>query len=88
VAAKVENVAWLAFSHGHDSYYSASELDTFDGKPTGEVASFRLAKAETLQPLSARNSAGTGTCHVAVDRDGTHAACRRLHGRERGQLPH
>jgi 6-phosphogluconolactonase len=70
VAAKVENVAWLAFSHGHEFVYSASELNTFNGKPTGEVASFRLAKDGTLQPLSARNSAGTGTCHVAVDATG------------------
>jgi 6-phosphogluconolactonase len=70
VAAKVENVAWLAFSHGHDFVYSASELDTFNRQPTGEVASFRLAKDGTLQPLSARNSAGTGTCHVAADATG------------------
>ncbi|MGO9326482.1 MAG: lactonase family protein [Terracidiphilus sp.] len=67
VAAKVPNVAWLAHSNGF--VYSASELDTFEGKPTGEVASFRLA-GEDLQPLSARNSAGTGTCHVAVDATG------------------
>jgi 6-phosphogluconolactonase len=70
VAAKVENVAWLAFSHGRDFVYSASELNTFSGKPTGEVASFRLGRDGTLQPLSARNSAGTGTCHVAVDATG------------------
>jgi 6-phosphogluconolactonase len=70
VAAKVENVAWLAFSHGHDFVYSASELNTFKGKPTGEVASFRLGRDGTLQPLSARNSAGTGTCHVAMDATG------------------
>jgi 6-phosphogluconolactonase len=69
VAAKVPKVAWLAFSHGHDFVYSASELDTFEGKPTGEVASFRVVGGE-LQPLSARNSAGTGTCHVAVDQTG------------------
>jgi 6-phosphogluconolactonase len=47
--------------------YSASELDTFEGKPTGEVAGFRVAKDGTLQQLSARNPAGTGTCHVAAD---------------------
>jgi 6-phosphogluconolactonase len=70
VAAKVENVAWLAFSHGHDFVYSASELNTFKGKPTGEVASFRMGRDGKLQPLSARNSAGTGTCHVAVDATG------------------
>ena len=69
VAAKVPKVAWLAFSHGHDFVYSASELESFEGKPTGEVASFRLVDGE-LQPLSARNSAGTGTCHVAVDHSG------------------
>jgi len=67
VAAKIPNVAWLALSGGF--VYSASELDMFEGKPTGEVASFRLAGGE-LQPLSTRNSAGTGTCHVAVDATG------------------
>ncbi len=69
VAAKVPNVAWLAFSHGTDFVYSASELDTFNGKPTGEVASFHLVDG-VLEPLSARNSAGTGTCHVAADATG------------------
>ena len=67
VAGKVPNVAWLAPSHGF--IYSASELDAFEGKPTGEVASFRVVSGK-LQPLSARNSAGTGTCHVAVDATG------------------
>lgn len=66
VAAKVPKVAWLAFSNEHRYVYSASELATFDSKPTGEVASFRVEAGE-LHPLSAENSAGVGTCHVAVD---------------------
>ena len=33
------------------------------------MASFRVAGGK-LQPLSAQNSAGTGTCHVAVDATG------------------
>lgn len=73
VAAKIPKVAWLTTTRGAGSslfVYSASELDTFNGKPTGEVASFRVAKDWTLRPLSARNSAGTGTCHVAVDATG------------------
>lgn len=69
VAAKVPQVAWLALSPGGDFVFSASELNTFNGKPTGEVASFRLTNGQ-LEPLSARNSAGTGTCHVAVDQTG------------------
>ncbi len=67
VAAKVPNVAWIALTG--EFVFSAAELDTFEGKPTGEVASFRLTNGE-LQPLSARNSASTGTCHVAVDATG------------------
>ncbi len=67
VAAKVPSVAWLALSE--EFIYSASELDSFEGKPAGEVASFRLADGE-LRQLSARNSAGPGTCHVAVDTTG------------------
>jgi 6-phosphogluconolactonase len=66
VAAKVPKVAWLAFSNEHQFVYSASELDLFNGKPTGEVASFRVEGGE-LHPLSAENSAGVGTCHLAVD---------------------
>jgi len=72
VAAKIPKVAWLTTMRGADSsmfVYSASELDTFNGKPTGEVASFRVTRGD-LQPLSARNSAGTGTCHVAADATG------------------
>ncbi len=60
---------WRGLRFREAFVYSASELDTFDGKPTGEVASFRIAGGE-LQSLSARNSAGTGTCHVAVDATG------------------
>lgn len=72
VAAKIPNVAWLASTPGLDFVryvYSASELDSLNGKPTGEVASFRWM-GEELQPQSVRNSAGTGTCHVAADATG------------------
>lgn len=69
VAAKVPKVAWLAFSNEHRYVYSASELDMFNGKPSGEVASFRVENGE-LRVLSTENSAGVGTCHVAVDYTG------------------
>lgn len=69
IAAKLPNVDWIAFSHGREYLYAAAEVDTFNGKPTGEVASFRVEKGE-LHPLSAQNSASTGTCHVALDHTG------------------
>ncbi len=70
--ASVPSVAWLAATPapGAGKYiFSASELDTFQGRPTGEVASFLWTRGG-LKPLSARNSAGTGTCHVAADATG------------------
>lgn len=69
VAAKVANVAWITASSMGAYLFTASELDNFNGKPTGEVASFRQLQGE-LTPVSAANAAGVGTCHVALDRTG------------------
>jgi 6-phosphogluconolactonase len=70
VAAKLANVDWITYSPGRETLYAASEVDSFKGKPTGEVSSFRVAQG-ALQPLSAQNAASTGTCHVALDHTGS-----------------
>jgi 6-phosphogluconolactonase len=69
VAAPLPNATWIAFSAGHEFLFAASEADSFNGKPTGEVSSFKVENG-ALHPLSARNSAGVGTCHVALDHSG------------------
>ncbi len=69
VAAKVPNVDWLCFSPGGNHIFAACEINSFEGKAAGEVASFQLDSDE-LKPLSARPSASVGTCHVAVDSTG------------------
>jgi 6-phosphogluconolactonase len=69
VAAKLANVDWITFSAGHEFLFAASEVDSFDGKPTGEVASFSVRDGQ-LHPLSAQNSASKGTCHAALDQTG------------------
>ena len=69
VAAKIANVDWLTLSPGREFLYAAAEVDSFEGKPTGEVASFGVDKGE-LHPRSAQNSASKGTCHVALDKTG------------------
>jgi len=69
VAAKVTNVDWMVLSPGKEFVYAACEVNEFNGKPTGEVASFALKNGE-LTPLSAQNSASTGTCHVGLDKTG------------------
>ena len=69
VAAKIANVDWITFSPAREFLYAAAEVDSFNGKPTGEVASFSVRSGQ-LTPLSAQNSASAGTCHVALDRTG------------------
>ncbi|HEY1902011.1 MAG TPA: lactonase family protein [Terracidiphilus sp.] len=69
VAAKTSTVDWVTFSPGREFLYAAAEVDEFNGKPTGEVASFSVANGKLI-PLSAQNSASVGTCQVALDRTG------------------
>jgi 6-phosphogluconolactonase len=69
VAANIPTIDWLSFSPDQKYIYAASEVDSFNGKPTGAVASFAVENGK-LRPISAVNSAGKGTCHVAVDHTG------------------
>ena len=69
IAAPLPNATWITFSAGHEFLFAATEADSFNGKPTGEVSSFKVQNG-ALHPLSARNSAGVGTCHVALDHSG------------------
>ncbi|MGD0547186.1 MAG: lactonase family protein [Terracidiphilus sp.] len=69
VAAPLANVNWITYSSGHEYLFAASDVSSFNGKPTGAVASFRVVRGE-LKPLSEQNSAGLGTCHVALDHSG------------------
>ncbi|MGA2348913.1 MAG: lactonase family protein [Terracidiphilus sp.] len=69
VAAQLGNVAWITSSGDGRFLFAASAASSFNGKATGEVASFRVLNGE-LQPISAQNSAGAGTCHVALDQTG------------------
>jgi 6-phosphogluconolactonase len=69
VAAKISTIDWVTLSPDRKYLYAASEVDSFNGKPTGAVASFALENGK-LRPISAVNSASKGTCHVAVDRTG------------------
>jgi 6-phosphogluconolactonase len=69
VAARLANVDWITFSPKREFLYAASEVDSFNGRSTGEVASFSVEDGK-LQPVAAQNSASTGTCHVALDHTG------------------
>jgi len=69
VAAKLDRVDWLTYSNDRKFLFAASEVHTFDGKPTGGVVSFSVAYGE-LKQISRQNAASVGTCHIALDRTG------------------
>ena len=69
VAAHISTVDWLTWSPDRKVLFAACELDTFNGRPTGELASFSFTDGKLL-PLSAQNSAAKGTCHCALDHTG------------------
>ena len=68
VAAQIPDVSWVTFSLDRRFLFCPSGVSV-DGKQTGSVASFAVANGE-LKPLSRQNSAGPGTCHVAIDQTG------------------
>jgi 6-phosphogluconolactonase len=63
------NIDWITFSPERKYLYAAGEVDDFQNKPTGGVIQFRVENGE-LHPAAAQNSAGKGTCHVALDHTG------------------
>ena len=69
VAANINNVDWIIASADRKTVFAAAEVNSFNGKPTGEVASFALENGK-LASLSAQNSASTGTCHICLDHTG------------------
>ena len=69
LAAKLSNVDWIRFSPDRKFIYAASEVDSFNGKPTGEVASYAYEGGKVTQ-ISAQNSAAKGTCYVGLDHTG------------------
>ena len=69
VAATPAKVAWITYSRDRKSLFAASEIASFNGKPTGAVVSFRVENG-ALTPLSQQNSASDGTCHIALDQSG------------------
>jgi 6-phosphogluconolactonase len=69
VAAKIANVDWIVYSEDRKYLFAASEVESFNGKPTGAVASYAVENG-VLKPISAQNSDSKGTCHIALDHTG------------------
>ncbi len=69
IAAVVSHSTWLDVSPDRRFLYVACELEEFQGKPTGAVASYGLADGK-LTTLTAVSSTGKCTCHLTTDHTG------------------
>jgi 6-phosphogluconolactonase len=72
VAGETSNPSFLALSPDRRFLYAVSEISDFEGKKTGAVAAFAVGKDGNLTALNKQPSAGTGPCHLVVDRAGKH----------------
>ena len=83
VVGGVSHSTWLDISPDRRYLYVACELDVFQGKPTGAVASFRMPEAKSggkLTPISFVASHGKGTCHLTTDPTGHVVICANYSG--------
>ena len=79
VAAKIGHSTWLDYSPDRRYLYVASEVDQFQGQPSGAVGSFAPAGGR-FTPLSLVASHGGGTCHLAIDKTGHVVVCANYSG--------
>lgn len=79
VAGVVAQSTWIALSPDRRFLYVACELDEFQGKPTGAVASFKVDGGK-LTLISQVPSMGKGTCHLTTDQTGRVVICANYAG--------
>jgi 6-phosphogluconolactonase len=74
IAAGISHSTWLGLSPDRRNLYVACELDEFQGKPSGAVASYALADGK-LTAISVVPSTGKGTCQLTTDHTGHVVIC-------------
>ncbi|HEX4039957.1 MAG TPA: lactonase family protein [Acidobacteriaceae bacterium] len=81
LAAESDNPTFLALTPDAKYLYSANEISTFAGRPSGAVSAFAVdAAAARLKAINEVPSLGTGTCFVCVDQIGRAAFCANYAG--------
>jgi 6-phosphogluconolactonase len=71
LAVETKNPSFLALHPNGRFLYAAGEVSTFEGAKTGMVSAFAIdPKTGDLTLLNQQASAGTGTCHLVVDKTG------------------
>jgi len=71
LAAATVNPSFLAIHPNHKFLYSVGEIADFQGQKTGGVSAYAIdAATGKLTLLNQQSSAGTGPCHIVLDKLG------------------
>jgi 6-phosphogluconolactonase len=87
VAAETTSPSFLAIHPGNKFLYAVNEVPTFNGEKTGSVTAFSIAPDGKLTQLNAQPSAGTGPCHISLDKQGKFALVANYGGGSVAVLP-
>ncbi|MBI1347288.1 beta-propeller fold lactonase family protein [bacterium] len=71
LAAPTVNPSFVAIHPNHKFLYAVGEIADFQGQKTGGVSAYAIdAKTGKLMLLNQQSSAGTGPCHIVLDKTG------------------
>jgi 6-phosphogluconolactonase len=88
LAAETANPSFIELDRKRRVLFAASELNEFEGKPTGAVSAFAIDPTTgRLTLLNRRPSMGTGPCHLALDRERRHLLVANYGGGSVSVLP-
>jgi 6-phosphogluconolactonase len=88
LAAETTSPSFLAVHPSNDFIYAVNEVPTFNKEKTGSVTAFSIdAATGKLTQLNAQPSAGTGPCHISLDKAGRFALVANYGGGSVAVLP-
>jgi 6-phosphogluconolactonase len=88
LAAEVKNPSFLAINPAQTQLFAVCELNDFNGKKGGGVASFSLdAKTGELKAINQQSAVGTGPCHITCDKTGKNVLIANYGGGSAAVLP-
>jgi 6-phosphogluconolactonase len=71
VAAPLANVAWITYSSAHENLFAASDVRAAStASPRASRGQLPRDEGRICNRSPTQNSAGAGTCHVALDHTG------------------
>jgi 6-phosphogluconolactonase len=88
LAGEVASPSFLAVAPDRKHLFCVCEINNFEGKKAGGVASFTLdARSGELKPINQQSSVGAGPCFITCDKDGKNVLVANYGGGSVAVLP-